>query len=66
MTTQSSGRLEQQSQRLSIPWSRYWLSSLLGVAFTFVVYYMASGYLTHAARLKATLSKLIWMKVRKY
>jgi hypothetical protein len=36
------------------------------VAFTFVVYYMASGYLTHAARLKATLSKLIWMKVRKY
>lgn len=49
---------------LQVVWTPlYWLSSLLGVTFTFVVYYLTSGYLTHAARLKATLSKLVWMKV---
>ena len=66
--TRSSGTLQGFAgvtpSTLLLVWKPlYWLSSLLGVGFTFVVYYLTSGYLTHSARLKATASKLVWMKI---
>ena len=56
------GGIDQKT--LSLIWAPlYWLSSILGLCFTFVLYYNQSGFLTHRARLRATLSRLVWMKV---
>jgi hypothetical protein len=48
---------------LYVIWSPlYWLSSVMGYIFTFVVYYQQSGFLTHNARVRATCAKFALMK----